>query len=331
MGFSPLEGFTVNEHNRLPAHVVVVDEVSMLDLLLFNNLLKAVDPAAHLLLVGDADQLPSVGAGQVLGDLITSGRVPVIRLGTIFRQAAASAIITNAHRINRGQPPLFEKDSRDFFLFAQDDAEQAAEMLVDVVANRIPRRFGLNPLTEVQVLAPMHRGAAGVAALNQRLQAALNPPAAGKAERPLGGRVFRAGDRVMQIRNNYQKEAFNGDIGRITDIDLENQTLAVEFDGRTVFYDWLEADELQHAFAVSIHKAQGSEFPAVVVPVLTQHYVMLQRNLLYTGVTRARQLCVLVGSRKAIAMAVRNAQTARRWSGLAERLQTPGAPQPALL
>ncbi|MBP7691922.1 MAG: ATP-dependent RecD-like DNA helicase [Anaerolineales bacterium] len=331
LGFSPLEGFTVNEHNRLPAHVVVVDEVSMLDLLLFNNLLKAVDPAAHLLLVGDADQLPSVGAGQVLGDLITSGRVPVIRLGTIFRQAAASAIITNAHRINRGQPPLFEKDSRDFFLFAQDDAEQAAEMLVDVVANRIPRKFGLNPLTEVQVLAPMHRGAAGVAALNQRLQAALNPPAAGKAERPLGGRVFRAGDRVMQIRNNYQKEAFNGDIGRITDIDLENQTLAVEFDGRTVFYDWLEADELQHAFAVSIHKAQGSEFPAVVVPVLTQHYVMLQRNLLYTGVTRARQLCVLVGSRKAIAMAVRNAQTARRWSGLAERLQTPGAPQPALL
>ncbi len=177
----------------------------------------------------------------------------------------------------------------------------------------------------------MHRGAAGVAALNQRLQAALNPPAAGKPERPLGGRVFRVGDRVMQMRNNYQKEVFNGDIGRIADIDLENQTLTVEVDGRSVFYDWLEADELQHAFSVSVHKSQGSEFPAVVIPLLTQHYVMLQRILLYTAVTRAKQLCVLVGSRKAIALAVRNATVSRRWSGLAERLQRGQPPQPALL
>ncbi len=320
LGFSPTEGFTVNEHQRLSAHMVIVDEVSMLDLVLFNNLLKAVDPAAHLLLVGDVDQLPSVGAGNVLGDLVASGAVPVARLTTVFRQAAESAIITNAHRINQGQPPAFPKDARDFFLFVEEEAEPAAELLVDVVANRIPRKFGLDALRDVQVLAPMHRGAAGVAALNQRLQAALNPPSPRKDERPLGGRIFRTGDRVMQIRNNYTKETFNGDIGRILDIDPENQTLAVEVDGRTVFYDWLESDELQHAFAVSIHKAQGSEFPAVVVPLVTQHYIMLQRNLLYTAITRARQLCVLVGSRKAIAMAVRNAKVSQRWSGLAERL-----------
>jgi exodeoxyribonuclease V alpha subunit len=321
LGFSPAQGYAANEHQRLPAHMVVVDEVSMLDLLLCNNLLKAVEPAAHLLFVGDVDQLPSVGAGNVLHDLVESGVIPVARLTTIFRQAAESAIITNAHRINQGQMPIFPRTARDFFLFAQDDAEAAAEMTVDVVANRVPRRFHLDPLNEVQVLAPMHRGAAGVAALNQRLQAALNPPGPGKAERPMGGRVFRAGDRVMQIRNNYQKETFNGDIGRILEVDLENQTLTVEFDGRAVFYEWSEADELQHAFAVSIHKSQGSEFTAVVVPMLVQHYVMLQRNLLYTAVTRARQLCVLVGSRRAIALAVRNARTAKRWSGLAARLR----------
>jgi exodeoxyribonuclease V alpha subunit len=320
LGFSPTEGFTFNEHHRLPAHLVVVDEVSMIDLILFNNLLKAIDPAAHLLLVGDVDQLPSVGAGDVLRDLVRCGRVPVARLTQIFRQAADSHIITNAHRVNQGKTPLFEKDARDFFLFAQEDPEQAADWVVDVVQNRIPRKFGLNPLEDVQVLAPMHRGAVGVANLNGRLQAALNPPSPGKAERQVGGRVFRIGDRVMQIRNNYQKDAFNGDIGRIVDVDAESQTLTVEFDGRPVFYDWIEVDELQHAFAVSIHKAQGSEFPAVVIPMLTQHYLMLQRNLLYTAITRAKQLCVLVGTRKAIGIAVRNATVAQRWSGLAARL-----------
>ena len=320
LGFSPTEGFTFNEQRRLPAHLVVVDEASMLDLILFNNLLKAVDPAAHLLLVGDVDQLPSVGAGDVLRDLVRCGRVPVVRLTQIFRQAADSHIITNAHRVNQGKMPLFEKDARDFFLFAKDDPEQAADWVVDVVQNRIPRKFGLNPLEDVQVLAPMHRGAVGVGNLNGRLQAALNPPTPGKAEQQIGGRVLRAGDRVMQIRNNYQKEVFNGDTGRIVDVDLESQTLTVEFDGRPVFYDWVEADELQHAFAVSIHKAQGSEFPAVVIPMLTQHYLMLQRNLLYTAITRAKQLCVLVGTRKAIGIAVRNATVAQRWSGLAARL-----------
>ena len=321
LGFAPTGGFKFNEQQRLPAHLIVVDEVSMLDLILTNNLLKAVDPAAHLLFVGDVDQLPSVGAGNVLGDLVSSGQVPVIRLGAIFRQAAGSHIITNAHRINQGQMPVFDADSADFFLFSEDEPEAAAARVVEVVQTRIPRRFGLDPLADIQVLAPMHRGSAGVANLNLLLQAALNPPSAARPERQLVGRIYRAGDRVMQIRNNYQKEAFNGDIGRLDSVDLENQTLTVIFDARPVIYEWSEADELVHAYAVSIHKAQGSEFPAVVVPMLTQHYVMLQRNLLYTAITRARRLCVLVGARKAIAMAVRNAKVAHRWSGLAQRLQ----------
>ena len=322
LGFGPQGGFQFNEQQRLPAHMVVVDEVSMLDLLLTNNLLKAIDPAAHLLLVGDVDQLPSVGAGNVLHDLVESGQVPLARLETIFRQAAGSHIITNAHRVNHGQVPVFERDSHDFFLFAENEAEPAGARVVEVVAERIPRRFGLDPLADVQVLAPMHRGAAGVSNLNVQLQAALNPPAAAKAERQLGGRIFRAGDRVMQIRNNYQKEAFNGDIGRLAEVDSENQVMTVIFDGRAVLYEWSEADELVHAFAVSIHKAQGSEFAAVVVPLVSQHYMMLQRNLLYTAITRAKQLCVLVGSRKAIAIAVRNAKVSHRWTGLAQRLQS---------
>lgn len=320
LGFSPMEGFVHNEQNRLPAHLIVVDEASMLDLILMNNLLKAIAPGSHLLLVGDVDQLPSVGAGQVLGDLVASGRVPVARLATIFRQAAQSHIITNAHRINQGQMPVFAKDSPDFFLFAQDDAETAADWVVDVVQNRIPQKFGLDPLTDVQVLAPMHRGAVGVSNLNQRLQTALNPASPHKAERLIGGRAFRLGDRVMQLRNNYQKETFNGDLGRIAEVDEENQAFTILFDGRPVIYEWAEADELTHAFAVSIHKAQGSEFPAVVVPIVTQHYMMLQRNLLYTAITRAKKLCVIVGARKAIGIAVQQARAAQRWSGLAGRL-----------
>jgi exodeoxyribonuclease V alpha subunit len=308
--------------------MVVVDETSMLDLVLTNNLLKAIDPASHVLFVGDVDQLPSVGAGNVLNDLVQSGQVPVVRLQTIFRQAAGSYIITNAHRVNHGQSPLFEREAHDFFLFAEEDPEQAAARVVEVVQARIPRRFGLDPLTDVQVLAPMHRGVVGVGNLNALLQAALNPPAAGKPERPMGGRIYRLGDRVMQIRNNYQKETYNGDIGRIVDVDQENQTLTAAFDGRPVVYEWSEADELVHAFAVSIHKSQGSEFPAVVVPLLTQHYLMLQRNLLYTAITRARQLCVLVGTRKAVNIAVRNATVSKRWTGLAQRLQ-PGQRAPA--
>jgi exodeoxyribonuclease V alpha subunit len=254
--------------------------------------------------------------------------LPVARLSVIFRQAAGSHIITNAHRVNAGDMPLFPAASEDFFLFPQEEAEAAADWVVDVVQNRIPSRFGLDPLEEVQVLAPMHRGAAGVAALNLRLQAALNPPTPGRPEKSVGGRAFRVGDKVMQLRNNYAKDVYNGDIGRLSAVDSEEQTLTVTFDGgRVVFYDWVEADELAHAYAISIHKSQGSEHMAIVLPLLTQHYMMLQRNLLYTAITRARKLCVLVGSKRAIALAVRNAEVARRWTGLQTRLTQSLAPQ----
>lgn len=293
----------------------------MLDLLLTNHLLKAIPPGAHLLLVGDIDQLPPVGAGNVLRDVIDSGQAAVVRLDVIFRQAAGSFIIENAHRINRGQMPEWRPEqAQDFFLFQTDDPERAAELVVEVVQERIPRKFGI-PAGDVQVLSPMHRGAVGVGALNERLQAALNPPAASKPERRIGGRVFRLGDRVMQMRNNYDKDVFNGDLGQIVALDPVEQTLAVRIDGRAVPYDFLELDELVHAYAVSVHKSQGSEFPAVVVPITTQHYMMLQRNLLYTAVTRARKLVVLVGSPRAVAIAVNNNKIADRYSALAERLR----------
>ncbi|HSF80153.1 MAG TPA: ATP-dependent RecD-like DNA helicase [Anaerolineales bacterium] len=320
LGFSPREGFKHHAENPLPVDLLVLDEASMLDLVLANSLLKALEPGAHLLLVGDVDQLPSVGAGDVLRDVIASGIAPVTRLSVIFRQAADSHIITNAHRINQGQTPIFEKQSQDFFLFPAEEPEETAQWVEDVVCRRIPERFGLHPRDQIQVLAPMYRGAAGVNALNERLQAALNPPKAGKAEKRLFGQVYRPGDKVMQTQNNYDKDVYNGDIGYIREIDLVDQTLQVDFDGRRVDYDWSEADQLALAYAISVHKAQGSEFPAVVIPLVTAHYLMLQRNLLYTAVTRARQLCVLVGSRKAIGMAVRNNKVAQRYSALGWRL-----------
>ncbi len=323
LGFHPSQGFSHNDDNPLPVDMLIVDEASMLDLLLTNHLLKAVDPAAHLLLVGDVDQLPSVGAGDVLRDVIASERAAVIQLQTIFRQAEGSYIISNAHRINQGQSPVVNKGD-DFFLFTQDDPDQAAALLVDVVGNRIPRKFGLDPLNDVQVLSPMHRGAVGVANLNLLLQAALNPPAPNKPERRLGGEIFRVGDKLMQIRNNYDREVFNGDIGRLIALDLEHQTLTVRIDGRPVRYEWTESDELIHAYAVSVHKSQGSEFPAVVIPLMTQHYLLLQRNLVYTGVTRAQKLVVLVGQWRAIGIAVDNDKVARRHSALDRRLRGPG-------
>jgi len=269
--------------------------------------------------VGDVDQLPSVGAGDVLRDVIRSGRARVVRLTHIFRQAAQSGIVVNAHRVNRGQMPVLNRYD-DFFFFSKEDPEEAAELLVDIVVRRIPRKFDLDPVDEVQVLAPMYRGACGVANLNRRLQEDLNPPGPNRPERRLGGRTFRVGDKVMQVRNNYDKEVFNGDIGRVIRIDGIGQTLTVRIDGRPVVYDWVEADELIHAFAISVHKSQGSEYPAVVVPVLTQHYMMLQRNLLYTAITRARRLVVLVGTRRAIGIAVKNDRTRQRHSGLGVRL-----------
>ncbi|NOX63701.1 MAG: ATP-dependent RecD-like DNA helicase [Chloroflexi bacterium] len=317
----PSEGFSFrfNADNPLDIDMLIIDEASMLDLLLTNHLLKAAPPGAHVLFVGDVDQLPSVGAGNVLRDIIDSGEVAVVKLETIFRQAADSYIITNAHRINRGQTPLFPKDARDFFLFVIEDVERCADMVIDLVQNRIPRRFGI-PSEEIQVLSPMHRGPIGVAALNQRLQQALNPPRAGRPERALAGRVFRVGDRVMQTRNNYDLEVFNGDMGVITAIDAVMHTLTVRIDERLVVYDWANADELVHAWAISVHKSQGSEYRAVVLPIHTTHFIMLQRNLLYTAVTRARDLVVMVGTRKAIAIAVRNDKVTERNTALAERL-----------
>jgi len=334
--FKPAAGMTFqrNEENPLEGDLLIVDEASMLDTVLMNSLLKAVAPGMHLLLVGDVDQLPSVGPGSVLRDVIAAiegddagdphrglgAAAAVIRLRTIFRQEAGSFIITNAHRINAGEMPLLDnKQAEDFFVFTTDDAERAAQLCIELVTERIPRRFAIPP-EEIQLLSPMHRGVVGVSALNEALQAALNPPAANKPQKSIGSRAYRVGDRVMQIRNNYDKDVYNGDMGRITGMDLELHQVTVTFDGRPLPYDFLELDELVHAYAVSIHKSQGSEFPAVVVPVLTTHYMMLQRNLLYTAVTRARRLVVLVGQPRAIGMAVRNGQVAARYTGLAARL-----------
>lgn len=321
LGYSPGEGFKFNASNPLPVDMVVIDEASMLDLVLMNTLLKAIRPGTHLLLVGDADQLSSVGAGDVLRDIIKSELVPVTRLNFIFRQAAGSQIILNAHRINQGLMPQFPKDSQDFFLFPAKTPEEAAQWVQEVVSKRIPARFGLRARDQIQVLAPMYRGPAGVNALNERLQAVLNPPEARKAEKALFGQTFRVGDKVMQVQNNYDKEVFNGDIGVLVDLDLIEHALRVDFEGRLVEYDWSEADQLVLAYTVSVHKSQGSEFPAVVIPLVTSHYLMLQRNLLYTAVTRARQLCVLTGSRRAIGIAVHNDKVAQRNTALSWRLR----------
>jgi|APSaa5957512622_1039677.scaffolds.fasta_scaffold25517_1 exodeoxyribonuclease V alpha subunit len=321
LNFSPVEGFKFNEENPLTVDFLVVDEASMLDLLLTNNLLKAISPGTHLLFSGDIDQLPAVGAGDVLRDMIASEQIPITRLTTIFRQAADSQIITNAHRINQGQMPFFAKDEGQFYLFPAEDAVAAADWVVDVVTERIPKKFGFDPVQDIQVLSPMYRGAAGVQALNQRLQEKLNPPASNKPERQLYGTIFRPGDKVMQTRNNYDKDVYNGDIGFVRQIEMVEQQLRIDFDGRLVPYEWDEADELILAYAVSVHKSQGSEFPVVAMPVVTQHYMMLQRNLLYTAITRAKKLCVLTGSKRAIGMAVSNNKVAHRFTALDRRLK----------
>ncbi|WP_328860612.1 SF1B family DNA helicase RecD2 [Streptomyces sp. NBC_00306] len=308
----------------LAADLVVVDEASMLDLLLANKLVKAVAPGAHLLLVGDVDQLPSVGAGEVLRDLLADGGpVPHVRLTRIFRQAQQSGVVTNAHRINSGLPPITSGLS-DFFLFVEDETEDAGRVTVDVAARRIPAKFGLDPRRDVQVLAPMHRGPAGAGTLNGLLQQAITPARPDLPEKRFGGRVFRVGDKVTQIRNNYEKGkngVFNGTVGVVTSLQPDDQRLTVLTDeDEEVGYDFDELDELAHAYAVTIHRSQGSEYPAVVIPVTTGAWMMLQRNLLYTAVTRAKKLVVLVGSRKAIGQAVRTVSAGRRFTALDHRL-----------
>jgi exodeoxyribonuclease V alpha subunit len=307
----------------LDADLVVVDETSMVDVILANKLVKAVPPGAHLLLVGDVDQLPSVGAGEVLRDLLTAGTLPVVRLTKIFRQAQQSGIVVNAHRINAGQPPGLTGFA-DFFWFSCDEPEDTAALVTDIVARRIPGRFGLAP-RDVQVLCPMHRGPAGAGNLNLLLQEALTPSRDGQPERRYGGRVFRIGDKVTQLRNNYEKGAagvFNGTVGVVIGLSLEDHTLTVLTDEEEkVDYGFDELDELAHAYAVTIHRSQGSEYPAVVIPLTMGSWMMLQRNLLYTGVTRAKKLVVLAGSRRALAVAVRNQGSGRRYTALGHRLR----------
>lgn len=323
--------FKRDRDNPLEADLLVVDEASMVDVVLMNQLLRAVPPWCCVVFVGDVDQLPSVGPGSVLRDLIESKVVRVVRLTHIFRQAGASYIVRAAHAINHGQEPESAPSSTGDFYFVEADTPDAiAERIVTLVRDRIPARFGLDPFRDVQVLSPMNKSELGATALNQRLQEVMNPPVAGARSVERFGRTFRVGDKVIQVRNNYQKEVFNGDIGRIGAIDPVDQELTVEYEGRPVVYDFNELDELSHAFACSIHKSQGSEYPAVVIPLHTQHYVMLQRNLLYTGVTRGKKLVALVGSRRALSIAVQKQDTAFRYSMLCQRLQasdSPDAPQ----
>ncbi|GAA3960443.1 ATP-dependent RecD-like DNA helicase [Actinomadura viridis] len=309
--------------NPLDADLVVVDETSMVDLILANKLVKAIPRGAHLLLVGDVDQLPSVGAGEVLADLLAAEVIPRVRLTRIFRQAQRSGIVVNAHRVNSGEHP-HTGGYPDFFLFPCDEPEPTAELTVDVVAHRVPRKFGLDPRRDVQVLTPMHRGPAGAGSLNGLLQEALTPHREDRPERRYGGRVFRVGDKVTQLRNNYDKgEAgvFNGTVGVVTSVSLEDHSLTVRTDeDESIDYAFDELDELAHAYAITIHRSQGSEYPAVVIPLTTSSWMMLRRNLLYTGITRAKKLVVLVGSRRALAAAVRTAGAGRRHTALAHRL-----------
>ena len=313
-------GFKRGDDNPLDCDLLVVDETSMVDVMLMQSLLKAVPDKAALLIVGDIDQLPSVGPGQVLADIISSSAVPVVRLTEVFRQAAQSQIIVNAHRINHGVMPDLRKPEAesDFYFVEADDPETAVPRVIELVKTRIPRRFGLDPIRDIQVLCPMNRGGVGARSLNIELQAALNPAGDRKVER--FGWTFAPGDKVMQIENDYDKEVYNGDIGYVEDIDPDEGEITASFDGRSVTYGFVELDSLVPAYAASIHKSQGSEYPAVVIPVMTQHYAMLQRNLLYTGVTRGKRLVVLVGQKKAIAIAVRNVSGRRRWSKLGEWL-----------
>ena len=315
-------GFQKNEKNPLNCDLLIVDEASMIDTILMHHLLKAIPAGATFILVGDVNQLPSVGPGNVLSDIIKSGIMPVIELSEIFRQARGSRIIINAHKINRGiVPDIRAQDSlglrKDFYFIQQEDPEKVLEIIIELVKKRIPSRFGFNPIEEIQVLTPMHKGVIGAENLNAKLQTALNP---GKDMVISGNRNFKVNDKVMQIKNNYEKDVFNGDIGRIIGISTTDREVIISFDGRKITYRFTDLDEIILAYAVSIHKSQGSEYPAVVIPVLTQHYILLQRNLIYTAVTRGINLVVMVGTLKALTIGVTNDKTQKRFTYLRYRL-----------
>lgn len=315
--YNPMDGYKRNEENPLEGDALIVDECSMIDILLFYNLMKAIPSNMRLILVGDIDQLPSVGAGNVLRDIIDSRQIPVVRLTRIFRQAQSSRIVMNAHAINAGQFPNIKNGlDTDFFFINQEDADEMAKLIIGLVRDRLPKKYGFPP-KEIQVLTPMQRGTVGAGNLNIELQNALNPTGPSLAR---SGYTFRQGDKVMQIRNNYDKNVFNGDIGYITAVDTNDRTLTVTFDNRLVEYDITELDEIVLAYAITIHKSQGSEFPVVVMPVTMKHFVMLQRNLIYTGITRAKKICVLVGTTKALAYAIRQNTVSKRNTMLKERL-----------
>ncbi len=331
--FSPQEnGFKRNRRNPLEADVVIVDEMSMVDLVLMNRFMQAMRPSTTLILIGDTDQLPSVGAGNVLRALIDSQKIPVIKLTEIFRQAQQSLIVTNAHRINTGEfPQLTGPTDRNFFFIEEANPEEAAELICSLISERLPRHYNYHPMDDIQLLCPMRRGTLGSENLNKRLQEVLNPvggtsgPESARKTNPealRGWQAFRVGDKVMQVRNNYNYEVFNGDIGRIASINSVDKKVLLQFPDKRVDYDMADLGELVLAYATTIHKAQGSEYPAVVIPLHTQHYLMLQRNLLYTGITRAKERVVLVGTRQALGLCIRNNQVMERNSHLAERMQS---------
>ena len=313
-------GFQKNDENPLNCDLIIIDEASMIDTILMHYLLKAIPPEATFILVGDVNQLPSVGAGNVLKDIISSNSVPVVELDEIFRQAKESLIIVNAHKINNGILPSFRPSNDkldDFYFIEREDPEDVLKIILELTKERIPTKFGFDPVDDIQILTPMHRGTVGAGNLNMELQKLLNPVEDGVIR---GNRNFRVNDKVMQIKNNYDKEVFNGDIGRVKRIDQENQDVVISFDGRDIPYDYTDLDEIVLAYAVSVHKSQGSEYPAVVIPILTQHYILLQRNLIYTGVTRGRKLVIIVGTKKALTIGVKNDKTQKRYTYLRQRL-----------
>jgi len=318
--------FDRNSKRPLNTDMLIVDEASMVDIVMFYNVLKALPFTAQVIMVGDVDQLPSVGPGNVLGDIITCNMMKVVYLKKIFRQARKSLIIINAHRINQGQAPYTKAEygKGDFFFIDRDEPEDVAETIKELVVKKIPKGFGFNPIHDIQVISPMHKGVIGVANLNKELQGLLNPSAKSRGGEGItkGGQVFCIGDKVMQIRNNYELGVFNGDIGQIISIDDNNKEVLVRFDYRVVRFEYSDMDELTLAYACSIHKSQGSEYPAVVIALHTQHYIMLQRNLLYTAVTRGKSLVVVVGNFKAMSMAINNIKKGTRHTFLKERLIT---------